>query len=99
MMQIGIAGEHGGFALKEQMAELLRGSRHDVVDFGAHQLTPDDNYRDSIIPLAQAVASKEVEHRGRCVGAALGASIAAKKVADVRAELVMTFLRPSRRRR
>ena len=28
MMQIGIAADHGGFALKEEMAESLRGSQN-----------------------------------------------------------------------
>ena len=40
MMRVGIAADHGGFALKEQLAEQLRGSGYEVVDFGAHQLNP-----------------------------------------------------------
>jgi ribose 5-phosphate isomerase B len=36
MMRVGIAADHGGFTLKEQLAELLRGSEYEVVDFGAH---------------------------------------------------------------
>ena len=35
MIRVGIAADHGGFALKEQLAELLRGSGYEVVDFGA----------------------------------------------------------------
>jgi ribose 5-phosphate isomerase RpiB len=31
-MRVGIASDHGGFALKEQIAELLRGAGHEVVD-------------------------------------------------------------------
>ncbi len=38
MMHVGIAADHGGFTLKGEMAELLRGAGHEVVDFGAHQL-------------------------------------------------------------
>ncbi len=33
MMHIGIAADHGGFAMKEQVAEALRASGHEVVDF------------------------------------------------------------------
>ena len=35
MMRVGIAADHGGLILKGQLAESLRGSGYDVVDFGA----------------------------------------------------------------
>ena len=50
MMRVGIAADHGGFALKGEVAALLRGSGYEVVDFGAQQLTPGDDYPDFIIP-------------------------------------------------
>jgi ribose 5-phosphate isomerase B len=34
-MRVGIASDHGGFVLKEQIVDLLRGAVHEVVDFGA----------------------------------------------------------------
>ena len=43
MMRVGIAADHGGFALKGQLAELLRGSGYEVVDFGAQKLNPADD--------------------------------------------------------
>ena len=48
-MRVGIASDHGGFALKGQMAESLRSSGYEVVDFGAHQLDPEDDYLDFIL--------------------------------------------------
>jgi RpiB/LacA/LacB family sugar-phosphate isomerase len=60
-MRVGIASDHGGFTLKGQMAESLRASGYEVVDFGAHQLDPGDDYPDFIIPLARAVDAGEVE--------------------------------------
>lgn len=36
MMRVGIASDHGEFKLKGEIAESLRGSGHEVVDFGAH---------------------------------------------------------------
>lgn len=88
MMQIGIAADHGGFALKMEIAESLRGLGHEVVDFGAYQLTPDDDYPDFIIPLARAVAAKEVERGVALCGSGVGASIAANKVSGARAGLI-----------
>ena len=40
MMRVGIAADHGGFALKEQVAESLRGSGYEIVDFGAKTAEP-----------------------------------------------------------
>ena len=88
MMRVGIASDHGGFALKGEVAESLRASGHEVVDFGAHQLNPEDDYPDFIIPLAKAVAAGEVERGVALCGSGVGASIAANKVAGVRAGLI-----------
>ena len=77
-----------GLALKEQMAESLRGARYEVVDFGPHQLNPGDDYPDFIIPLAWAVAAGEVERGVALCGSGVGASIAANKVPGVRAGLI-----------
>src|SRR5207245_712437 len=54
-MRVGIATDHGGFGLKEELADRLRAAGHEVVDFGAHSLNPDDDYPDFLIPLARAV--------------------------------------------
>jgi aldose 1-epimerase len=45
-MRVGIATDHGGFGLKEELIAQLRTAGHEVVDFGAHSLTPDDDYPD-----------------------------------------------------
>ena len=88
MMRVGIAADHGGFALKGQVAELLRGAGHEVVDFGAHQLDPADDYPDFITPLAKAVAAGEVERGVALCGSGVGASVAANKIPGVRAALI-----------
>ncbi len=88
MMRVGIASDHGGFALKGQMVESLRASGYEVVDFGAHQLDPGDDYPDFIIPLAKAVATGEVERGVALCGSGAGASIAANKICGVRAALI-----------
>ena len=87
-MRVGIASDHGGFALKVQVTELLRSSGHEVVDFGARELSPGDDYPDFVIPLARAVAAGQVERGVALCGSGVGASIAANKVAGVRAGLI-----------
>jgi ribose 5-phosphate isomerase B len=87
-MRVGIAADHGGLTLKEQLAESLRGSGHEVVDYGAHCLDPGDDYPDFVIPLARAVAAGEIERGVAICGSGVGASIAANKVPGVRAGLI-----------
>src|SRR5271157_1378423 len=86
--RVGIATDHGGFGLKEELVAKLRAAGHEVVDFGAHQLNPGDDYPDFIIPLARAVAAGEVERAVALCGSGVGASIAANKVPGVRAGLI-----------
>jgi ribose 5-phosphate isomerase B len=88
VMRVGIASDHGGFVLKGQVMESLHGSGYEVMDFGAHQLNPGDDYPDFIIPLARAVAAGEVERGVALCGSGVGASIAANKIAGVRAGLI-----------
>ena len=88
MMRVGIAADHGGFTLKEQLAKSLRGSGYEVVDFGAHQMDPEDDYPDFIIPLARAVAAGEADRGVALCGSGVGASVAANKVLGVRAGLI-----------
>jgi ribose 5-phosphate isomerase B len=88
MMRIGIASDHGGYELKTQVAEQLRGSGYEVMDFGAHQFNPADDYPEFIFPLARAVAAGKVERGIALCGSGVGASIAANKVFGVRAGFI-----------
>jgi len=60
-MRIGIASDHGGFALKNEIAAKLRSSGHEVFDFGAHALDLADD-PDFVIALVRALAAGEIEH-------------------------------------
>lgn len=87
-MRIGIATDHGGLELKEKLVVKLRAAGHEVVDFGAHQFTPDDDYPDFVIPLGQAVAAGKAERGVAVCGSGVGASVCANKVKGVRACLI-----------
>jgi ribose 5-phosphate isomerase B len=87
-MHVGIATDHGGFDLKETLIAYLRAAGHEVVDFGAYKLEPGDDYPDFVIPLARAVAAGQVKRGIAVCGSGVGASVAANKVAGVRAGLV-----------
>lgn len=87
-MKLGIAADHGGYELKETIRAFLEGLGHEITDFGAFELDTKDDYPDFIIPLAKAVADKKVERGIAICGSGVGASIAANKVAGVRAALI-----------
>jgi ribose 5-phosphate isomerase B len=87
-MRIGIATDHGGFALKEDLLSHLRAAGHEVIDFGAHSLDSGDDYPDFVIPLARAVAEGRVERGVAVCGSGVGASVCANKIPGVRAGLI-----------
>src|SRR5882724_10680178 len=87
-MRVGIATDHGGLGLKEDLIARLRAAGHDVVDFGADELRPDDDYPDFVVPLARAVVAGTVQRGVAVCGSGVGASVCANKVPGVRAGLV-----------
>ncbi len=87
-MRIGIATDHGGFALKQLLAGRLQAAGHEVMDFGAHQLNPDDDYPDFVIPLGRAVAAGKVDRGVAVCGSGVGATVCANKIKGVRACLI-----------
>ena len=87
-MRVGIATDHGGFGLKEELVAHLREEGYEVVDFGAHTVSPSDDYPDFVIPLAHAVAAGEVERGVAICGSGVGASVCANKISGVRAGLI-----------
>jgi ribose 5-phosphate isomerase B len=88
-MRIGIATDHGGFVLKEDLLVRLKKAGHEVVDFGAHSLETGDDYPDFVIPLARSVAAGEVDRGIAVCGSGVGASIAANKIHGARAALIL----------
>lgn len=81
---IAVGADHGGYALKEKLADHLRGRGVTVEDCGTHSADAVD-YPDFAHAVAQLVAS------GRCAagivvdGAGIGSCMAANKVPGVRA--------------
>jgi RpiB/LacA/LacB family sugar-phosphate isomerase len=86
-MKVGVGADHGGFEMKEQLTRLLASEGHEVVDFGNKVYDTNDDYPDFAIPLARAVARGEVERGVLICGSGVGASVAANKIAGVRAAL------------
>ncbi len=87
-MTIGIATDHGGIELKQQLQKYLEEKGFNVRDFGAYDYDAADDFPDYVVPLARAVGSGEVERGVAVCGSGVGASIAANKIKNVRACLI-----------
>ena len=86
-MQIAIGADHAGFALKEQLKPWLESAGHRIIDLGAHDLDPDDDYPDFAAAVARSIQAGQAQRGIICCGSGVGASITANKVAGVRAGL------------
>lgn len=88
-MRIGIAADHGGFTLKESLKPILEAEGYPLKDYGAYQLDPEDDFPNFVFPLARGIAAGEVDRGIAVCGSGVGASIAANKIAGVRAALIV----------
>lgn len=85
-MRIAVGSDHAGFRLKEFVKEYLRQRGHEVDDFGTHSEDSVD-YPDYARPVAESVAAGRHDFGVLVCSNGVGMSIAANKVAGVRAAL------------
>ena len=85
-MNVAIAADHAGFALKLELIPALRSLGHVVEDLGTHSTDPVD-YPDTARDVSRAVLSGKVERGVLICGSGVGASVAANKVPGIRAGL------------
>jgi len=87
-MRIGIAADHAGFEIKQQLVRQLQEAGYAVTDFGAHTYDATDDYPDIILPLARAIADGVMDRGIAVCGSGVGVSVAANKISGVRAALI-----------
>jgi ribose 5-phosphate isomerase B len=83
-MRIVVGCDHAGFLLKQEIAESLRQQGHGVLDVGTHSTAPVD-YPDLAEAVALAVRDGQGERGVLICGSGVGASVAANKLAGIRA--------------
>ncbi|WP_420114124.1 ribose-5-phosphate isomerase [Pseudactinotalea sp.] len=86
-MRLHIAADHAGFELKTALTEHLRASGHEVIDHGAHELDPLDDYPSFCFAAAEAVVAEPGSLGIVIGGSGNGEQIAANKVRGVRCAL------------
>jgi len=84
-MKIAIACDHGGFPLKNTIIEVVTKLGHEVVDLGAYQNDPKDDYPDFARYVGQAIQHKQADRGILICGSGVGACVAANKIKGVRA--------------
>ena len=84
-MQLFIATDHGGFALKESLKPYLASLGHEVEDCGAFTLDASDDYPDFITPCAEKVARTPGSMGIIIGGSGQGEAMAANRVKGARA--------------
>src|SRR6266481_8259220 len=85
-MKVVIGSDHAGFQLKNAMGVLLASLGHEVLDIGAYNENPSD-YPDFAEVVGKAVLDGRAERGVLICGSGVGASVAANKMAGIRAGL------------
>ena len=89
-MRIHLGSDHAGFEVKNQLAEQLRQSGHEVVDHGPFRHDEDDDYPVFCLRAAEAVAREDDSLGVVLGGSGNGEQMSANKVRGIRAALAWT---------
>ena len=82
---IHIGSDHAGFDLKNEIIRFLEKKDYEVVDHGAFEFDPEDDYPDFVLPVAIAVA-EDKNSRGIILGGSgQGEAMVANRVQGIRA--------------
>lgn len=86
-MNVAVGADHAGFALKATVMDAIRALGHHVVDCGAFDLVPGDDYPDFAAAVSQALLEDRADRGVLVCGSGVGASVAANKLPGIRSGL------------
>jgi ribose 5-phosphate isomerase B len=86
-VKVVVAFDHRGVHLREAVLETLRGSSHDVLDCGVDTDAVRVDYPDKAREVGDAILAGEAERGILVCGSGVGASVAACKLAGIRAAI------------
>ena len=84
-VKVAVGADHGGFQLKKEIIAFLLSRDYEVVDLGAYEENPEDDYPDFAEAVAKEIRSGRAERGIIMCGSGVGASVAASKVPGIRA--------------
>jgi ribose 5-phosphate isomerase B len=86
-VNVAVAFDHRGVRLRDEVVRTLEAGGHVVVDLGAHTETPRVDYPDKARELGDAITNGDAERGILVCGSGVGASVAACKIAGIRAAI------------
>ena len=86
-MKIAIGADHAGLELKNKIVSNLEETNYQIIDVGAHDFDPNDDYPDFSQRVAELISNKTVDRGIMICGSGVGATIASNKVPRVRASV------------
>ena len=86
-MRVALAFDHRGVKLRERVFEEVVRLGHEPVDLGADRPEPRIDYPDKAREVAESIRGGEAERGVLVCGSGVGASVAASKVAGIRAAI------------
>lgn len=84
-MKLVIGADHAGFQLKEEVRAYLAKSGHEVLDLGAYQVEPLDDYPDFAERVGEAIVAGEAPRGILICGSGVGVCVASNKIPGIRA--------------
>ena len=86
-MRVAVAFDHRGVRLRERLLEELAALGHEVVDLGTDRSEPRVDYPDKAREVGEALRGGEADRALLVCGSGVGASVAASKLAGIRAAI------------
>ncbi len=86
-MRVAFGCDHGGYPLRALIIEYLKANGHAVVDCGAYELDPGDDYPLYAEAVGDAIRRGDADRAVLVCGSGVGAAIAASKMRGIRAGL------------
>jgi len=86
-MRVAVAFDHRGVRLREVLLETLRAGGHETVDLGTDTDTVRIDYPDKAREVGEAILGGDAERGVLVCGSGVGASVAASKMAGIRAAI------------
>jgi ribose 5-phosphate isomerase B len=84
-MRVAVAFDHRGVKLRERLLQELAALGHEAVDLGTDKSVPRVDYPDKAREVGDAIRGGEAERALLVCGSGVGASVAANKLAGIRA--------------
>lgn len=84
-MKLVIGSDHAGFPLKEEVRAYLTKAGHEIVDLGAYEVDPLDDYPDFAEKVGLAVKRGDAPRGILICGSGVGVCVAANKIPGIRA--------------